>query len=147
MSEFSPETTSTRWLSGADHAEVGVRFKGANTIGRTRWSTKPTITAADRGSRFAFRVPGRSGPDWTYAFVAVDGGTEVTESMTQSVPSPALIRGLRRAAGVTDRAEHLRQGHDQHTRPAGGGGRRPGTRTRPTLNAPTTEQGDRTWNT
>ncbi len=47
MSTFSPETTSAQWLSGADHAAVGARFKGTNAIGRTRWSTKPTVTAAE----------------------------------------------------------------------------------------------------
>lgn len=110
MSTFSPETTSAQWLSGADHAAVGARFKGTNAIGRTRWSTKPTVTAAERGVRFAFTVPGRSGPEWIYLLIPTPGGTRVTESMSQSAASPALIRLLRRAAGVTDREEHLRQG-------------------------------------
>jgi len=110
MNRYSPETVSTGWLGDATGPAVGVRFKGTNVIGRSRWSTKPTITAADPGVCFAFKVPGASGPLWTYRLEPVDGGTLVTESMRQDKPSPAIIRLLRRASGVTDRAEHLRQG-------------------------------------
>ncbi|MET0863333.1 MAG: SRPBCC family protein [Nakamurella sp.] len=110
MSRYSPETVATEWLDGATEPLVGARFKGTNVIGKLRWSTKPTITAAERGSCFAFRVPGRSGPLWTYLFEPVEGGTLVTESMSQSVPSPLPIRILQRRAGVTDRDEHLRRG-------------------------------------
>ena len=110
MSRYSPETVATSWLDGAGSPRVGARFKGTNVIGKLRWSTKPTITAADPGTRFAFQVPGRSGPLWTYLFEPVDGGTMVTESMSQAVPSPALIRLLQRRAGAGDRAAHLRQG-------------------------------------
>lgn len=110
MSSYSPETVRTKWLGDDTGPAVGARFKGTNVIGRTRWSTAPTITAADRGVRFAFQVPGSSGPLWTYEFTATDGGTLVTESMSQQKSSPLIIRMMRRGAGVTDRAEHLRQG-------------------------------------
>jgi len=109
MSRYSPETVATSWL-GDGRAHVGARFKGTNVIGKLRWSTKPTVTAADPGVRFAFQVPGRSGPMWTYQLEPVDGGTLVTESMMQTAPSPALIRFLQRRAGAADRAAHLRQG-------------------------------------
>ena len=66
MNQFSPETVQTSWLDGATEARVGARFKGTNAIGGTRWSTKPVVTTADPGQRFAFTVPGRSGPVWTY---------------------------------------------------------------------------------
>lgn len=107
---FSPETVAACWLDGASGPRVGARFRGTNAIGRLRWSTKPTVSAAEPGVRFAFTVPGRSGPEWTYQLAEVPGGTRVTESMCQQAPSPALIRCLQRRAGVTDRAEHLRQG-------------------------------------
>ena len=110
MNQFSPETVQTSWLDGATEARAGARFKGTNAIGSTRWSTKPMVTAADPGRRFAFAVPGRSGPTWTYQLVAVTGGTEVTESMRQNRPSPLLIRIIQRRAGVVDRSAHLRQG-------------------------------------
>ena len=110
INRYSPETVAAGWLDGAASARVGARFKGTNVIGKLRWSTKPTVTAADPGRRFAFQVPGRSGPLWTYRFEPADGGTLVTESMSQAVPSPAFIRYLQRRAGVVDRAAHMRQG-------------------------------------
>jgi hypothetical protein len=109
MNRYSPETVATCWLVG-DGPRVGAKFKGTNVIGKMRWSTKPTITAAEPGVRFAFQVPGRSGPLWTYLFEPAGGGTLVTESMSQALPSPALIRFMQRHAGVDDRAAHLRRG-------------------------------------
>ncbi len=61
MGRLSPETTAAAWIGSATAAAPGVRFKGSNAIGKITWSTKPTITAADPGRRFAFQVPGRSG--------------------------------------------------------------------------------------
>ncbi len=110
MAEFSPETVAATWLGGADRAVAGAKFKGTNAIGKLRWSTKPTVTAADPGRRFSFKVPGRFGATWVYLFESVDDGTLVTEQMWQDRPSPLPIRILQRRAGVTDRAEHLRQG-------------------------------------
>ncbi len=110
MSRWSPETVATQWLDGATGPAVGARFCGRNRIGSTQWTTKPTITAADPGRRFAFQVPGRSGARWTYRFEPIEGGTRVTESVAQDRPSPFVIRLLQRRAGVTDRAEHLRAG-------------------------------------
>lgn len=110
MGRLSPETTSATWIGSATAAAPGVRFKGSNAIGKISWSTKPTITAADQGRRFAFQVPGRSGAHWEYRFDPIDGGTRVTESMSQERPSPGPIRFLQRRAGVTDRAAHLHEG-------------------------------------
>jgi hypothetical protein len=110
MGRLSPETTDATWLGGATAAAPGVRFKGSNRIGKVSWSTKPTITAADRGRRFSFQVPGASGGHWTYTFDPVEGGTRVTESMSQRRPSPPLIRFFQKRAGVTDRAASLHQG-------------------------------------
>jgi hypothetical protein len=108
MPTFSPETFATEWLEGATSAEVGARFKGTNRIGKAKWSTKPTVTVATRGREFSFKVPHGSGPLWTYNFDPVEGGTRVTESMTQQRPSPAIIRFIQRRNGVTDRAANLR---------------------------------------
>jgi uncharacterized protein YndB with AHSA1/START domain len=110
MGEYSPENTGAVWLDGATGPAVGARFKGTNRLGFNRWSTKPTVTAADRGRLFAFAVPGKSGATWTYTFDPVPGGVEVTESMRQDRPLPLPIRLLQRCAGVTDRAAHLRDG-------------------------------------
>lgn len=110
MGDWSPETVRARWLDGATSAVTGARFKGTNRLGKLRWSTKPTITVAEPGSEFAFKVPGRSGAAWSYQFEPVDGGTRVTESVSQSRPLPWLIRAMQRRAGVTDRNAHLREG-------------------------------------
>ena len=108
MHRFSPENTSGTWLKGATVPTVGAQFKGTNRLGKATWSTKPTVTAADRGTRFAFKVPGSAGPEWTYTFESVDGGTRVTETMVQTKSSPAIIRLIQRLNGVTDRPANLR---------------------------------------
>lgn len=124
MAEWSPETVQCCWLDGADRAQVGARFRGRNRLGRLSWSTSPTVIHADRGRRFAFRVPGASGTTWTYTFEDAEGGTQVTEHAHQDRPSPAPIRFLQARAGVSDRTEHLRQGMietlDRLARVAGG---------------------------
>ena len=108
MGDYSPENTGATWLAGATGPAVGARFKGTNRLGSNSWSTKPTITAADRGRRFEFVVPGSRGATWTYTFDPVAGGVRVTESMRQDRPSIFLVRFLQRRAGVTDRAANLR---------------------------------------
>ncbi len=108
MHQFSPENTSATWIDGATGPAVGARFKGTNELGKAKWSTKPTVTVADRGTRFAFKVPGAAGAEWSYNFTPVEGGTLITESMAQAKPSPAIIRLIQRRNGVTDRAANLR---------------------------------------
>lgn len=110
MGEWSPETTEAEWIKGATEATEGAQFKGTNTLGKASWSTKPTITKAERGMVFEFKVPGKSGPTWRYEFEPIEGGTRVVESVRQTKPSPAVIRFIQRRNGVTDRAAHLREG-------------------------------------
>jgi uncharacterized protein YndB with AHSA1/START domain len=107
MHRYSPETIAATWLKGATGPEVGATFKGTNQMGTSKWSTKPTVTVADRGTQFSFKVPGAAGAQWTYTFTPVTGGTLVTESMSQAKASPAIIRYLQRRNGVTDRAANL----------------------------------------
>lgn len=108
MHKFSPENTGAEWIKGATGPAVGARFKGTNAMGKAKWATKPTVTVADRGLRFAFKVPGGAGAEWSYTFESVEGGTRVTESVVQTKPSPAIIRLIQRRNGVTDRAANLR---------------------------------------
>jgi hypothetical protein len=110
MPEYSPETVKVNWVGAADGPAVGATFKGVNKLGFLSWSTKPTVTAAEPGRLFAFKVPGAAGPTWSYTFEPVDGGTLVTESVEQAKVSPAFIRFLQRRAGVTDRAACLHDG-------------------------------------
>jgi hypothetical protein len=107
MPEFSPENIRGEWLGGATGPAVGAKFKGTNKLGSTTWATKPTITAAEPGRVFAFKVPGASGAQWTYEFAEQGGVTVLTESMVQQKVSSPLIRWFQRRAGVTDRAAHL----------------------------------------
>ena len=110
MGEWSPETTDAEWIKGATTATEGARFKGTNSLGKASWSTKPTVTKADRGQTFEFKVPGKAGATWRYDFEAVAGGTRVVESVRQAAPSPAIIRFIQRRNGVTDRSAHLEAG-------------------------------------
>ena len=110
MAKYSPENTAGEWIKGATGPAVGAQFKGTNKLGKATWSTKPTVTVADRGREFAFKVPGASGPVWTYRFEPVAGGTLVTETVDQAKRSPLPIRLIQKMHGVTDRAAVLRDG-------------------------------------
>ena len=114
MGEWSPETTSARWIKGATGPTEGARFQGTNRHGSRRWKTVATVTAAARGERFAFRVT--AGPlkiaDWGYELTPTDDGCRVTETWTD------LRSGLSKAvsgpiSGVKDRATHNRATMEQ----------------------------------
>src|SRR3954468_7348150 len=81
MGEWSPETTSCRWLDGATGPAVGARFRGSNKMGWRRWSTTCTVTQADPGRCFAFEA--RAGPvavaEWSFEFAPDGDGCRVTE--------------------------------------------------------------------
>lgn len=89
MGRWSPENTGARVARPAEAAYVGMHFVGSNKRGPARWQTRCTVTAAERGSRFAFDVD-RYGlapfllpvsvASWAYDFAAQDGGTLVTET-------------------------------------------------------------------
>ncbi|WP_435610401.1 SRPBCC family protein [Streptomyces sp. C10-9-1] len=89
MGRWSPENRGAV-LRGAGPVAVGTVFDGRNRRGPLSWTTRCTVTAADPGRRFAFRVhaigarrprlPGRIAT-WEYRFEPVDGGgTRVTET-------------------------------------------------------------------
>ncbi|THA34522.1 SRPBCC family protein [Streptomyces sp. A1277] len=91
MGRWSPENRGARVLGERGEAYVGMVFDGRNKRGPVSWTTRCTVTAADPGRRFAFRVhaigarrPLLRGPiaTWEYRFEAVDGGTRVTETWT-----------------------------------------------------------------
>ena len=111
MGEWSPETTSCRWLGRSSGPVPGARFRGANRRGWRRWSTTCTVVAAEPGARFAFEV--RLGPipmaQWVYEFVhhSDAAGCVVRESWTEYRPG-WLIRLDPKIMGVPDRAEHNR---------------------------------------
>ena len=111
MGEWSPETSTCKWMGGADAVEVGRKFKGTNELGKKRWSTICTVTAAERGRVFSFRVT--AGPlqvaDWTYEFESTATGCKVRETWTDRRGKIVALLG-KPISGVADRAEHNKAG-------------------------------------
>ncbi len=100
MGGWSPENLGTTVSDTRQQAYVGMVFDGRNKRGAFRWTTRCTVTAADPGERFAFRVhaigvktPRLPGPiaTWEYRFEPAGAGTRVTETWTddrRSWPDP-----------------------------------------------------------
>ncbi|MFJ2214115.1 SRPBCC family protein [Streptomyces sp. NPDC101062] len=101
MGRWSPENLGATVRGGDGGTRVGTVFDGHNKRGPARWTTRCTVTAADPGERFAFRVhaigvrtPRLRGPiaTWEYRFEAVPEGTRVTETWTDDRRSwPDLV--------------------------------------------------------
>ncbi|OON82528.1 SRPBCC family protein [Streptomyces tsukubensis] len=90
MGQWSPENLGARVRERRERTYVGMVFEGHNRRGPVRWTTRCTVTAAERGRLFAFRVhaiglrrprlPG-SIATWEYRFEPAEGGgTLVTET-------------------------------------------------------------------
>jgi uncharacterized protein YndB with AHSA1/START domain len=111
MGSWSPETTSARWLGGADRPAPGARFKGANKHGWRRWHTTCTVVAAEPGRRFSFDVGFGPLPisQWSYEFVADGDGCRVVETWNDRRPG-WMIRTSPVMMGVSDRPGHNRAG-------------------------------------
>ena len=111
MGEWSPETTSCRWLGASGAPVVGARFRGSNKFGWRRWSTLCTVVAAERGARFSFdvSVAGLPVSRWTYEFLAEGQGSRVRESWTDRRPG-WMARSAAVVMGIRDRDGHNREG-------------------------------------
>ena len=119
MGEWSPETTKCEWIDGATGPAVGARFKGSNKRGFLRWSTKPTVVAADPGREFTFAVDGNV--QWTYSFEPDGAGTKLSESfeMLKDLPQVYAVverylmrvkdRGADLERGMTETLERIKQ--------------------------------------
>ncbi len=114
MGDLSPECTGGRWLDGATGPAVGARFKGTNKRGVIRWSTTPTVVAAEPGRDFAFQV-GQSGTIWRYQFEPDGTGTTVTESRAAAGDYPLVARVFTTLflGGVEGHTAELRKGMAQ----------------------------------
>ena len=80
VGEWSPVCTACWWDEG-DGPHVGAKFTGRNERPERTWETRSEVVTAERGREFAWVVaepPTRA--RWGYSFIAVDGGTEVTET-------------------------------------------------------------------
>lgn len=76
-------------MAGRCHRSgLGARFKGKNKR-KGGWSTKCTVTAAERGRQFAFDV-GKGETRWRYLFEPDGDGTDVVESF-EIVKEPGAI--------------------------------------------------------
>ena len=85
IGEWSPMCTACWWDDG-DGPHVGARFTGRNERPGRTWETHSEVVTADRGHQFDWVVvEPPTHAHWGYSFVAVDGGTEVTE--TWELPS------------------------------------------------------------
>ncbi|MFE2378075.1 SRPBCC family protein [Streptomyces sp. NPDC059398] len=91
MGRWSPENLGATLREPEGTAFTGMVFDGHNKRGAFRWTTRCTVTAADPGERFAFRVhaigirrPRLRGPiaTWEYRFESAATGTKVTETWT-----------------------------------------------------------------
>jgi hypothetical protein len=56
MATLAEEVYRARWLDDTTEATTGARFRGYNRNGFRRWTTTCTVTDADPGRRFAYRV-------------------------------------------------------------------------------------------
>lgn len=119
FSRLAAEFERGSWLDGATEAAVGVRFRGHNRRGLSRWSTTVTVTAADPGKCFAFDVELRGLPiaSWRYDIVTTGATGCLVEESTWDrrpgwmVPIGNLLVGIRsRTAHNQRNIEHtLRQ--------------------------------------
>jgi uncharacterized protein YndB with AHSA1/START domain len=114
MGEWSPENDGGKWLEGATEARPGAKFRGVNRRGKRRWSTLATVTDAEPGRQFAFRVTssGFKVADWAYGFQPTASGCVVTESWTDKRGRIVSTVG-KWLTGVDDRAAHNRAGMEQ----------------------------------
>lgn len=106
MGEWSPENQGGRWVRG-DGPAVGSVFVGTNRNGGRRWSTRCTVTRAERPSAFAFDVAAVGMPvaRWSYEIEPTATGCRVTETWTDR--RGALVRHSGALlTGVKDRGEY-----------------------------------------
>lgn len=114
MGEWSPENEGGDWLDGVPAGQPGAKFRGRNRNGTKSWKSLATVTDAQPGRQFTFRVT--SGPvkvaQWGYTFEPTPTGSRVTESWLDL--RPRWFRPIAAlATGVSDRPPHNRQTMEQ----------------------------------
>jgi Polyketide cyclase / dehydrase and lipid transport len=96
IGEWSHECKATAWLDGATTPAVGARYTGGNRVGRTRWSRRNEIVAAEPGRELAWRtVPSPLYADSTTWRITLrpDGtGTRITQSFEVTKLNPVIER-------------------------------------------------------
>jgi SAM-dependent methyltransferase len=102
MGEWSPETSSARWI-GPPGPTVGATFQGCNRLRWVgTWCSIATVTTCEPGRRFTFGVgrdPDRPNTVWSYMFESLGPDmTRVTESY-RMVREPVAVRTYYRLIG------------------------------------------------
>ena len=79
MGEWSPVCTAGEWVD-----DTKASFIGTNALGEFTWQTTCRVDTAARGEEFTFVNLGLQGDEelvrWSYRFVPMADGTELTES-------------------------------------------------------------------
>lgn len=103
MGAYSPENNGGRWQDGSG-AQVGAVFRGRNSTGRRRWSTRSVVTRWDPEVALAFDVSAGGLPvaAWSYELAPTAGGCAVTETWQDRRGTAMRILG-RLTTGVSDR--------------------------------------------
>src|SRR5439155_399446 len=116
MPEWAVECEHNSWLGRDGGPRVGARFRGHNHKGLFHWWTTATVTAADPGRRFAFRVTSLGLPvaAWAYDIEPTPDGCVVTESTWYQVSwvHRHLARCRRRRAPCRRRPRGRAGAHD-----------------------------------
>ncbi len=114
MGEWSPETTSCRWVGGATGPVAGARFRGSNRMGWRRWSTTCSIVEAEPGRRFSFDVKFAGLPisRWSYEF-SPEGDRCTVRERWEDRRRDWVVRAAGLLMGVADRAQHNRATMEQ----------------------------------
>ena len=113
MGEWSPEATGARVSKPGPLVEVGDTFTGTNKHGIARWSTRCTVTEAERGEVFEFVVefPPFKISTWRYEFRPDGDATVVTEHWFDDRTGirGSAIKALGQALIPGSRPEHNRR--------------------------------------
>jgi hypothetical protein len=110
--EWSHECNGAQFLDGATESGLGVRFKGVNRAGRTRWSRVCTIFAFEPGREFGYVTSSGTGDATAWHFrVSPTPTGALLEQAFQTVALPAWMSAM---VGVLmpshdDRTDALRE--------------------------------------
>lgn len=96
MSSFGTEFQSGEWSSGRP-GEKGSTFLGRQKMGDNEWETTSTVTTADSGRMFSWRVGDPADDaftsEWTLSMRSVPNGTEVHYTFKHG-PGPSRLRSI-----------------------------------------------------
>ena len=114
MGAFSPENDGGQWVGGATGPAVGASFRGHNSSGRRRWSTRSTVVRSEPGRAFAFDVAAVGMPvaRWAYELEPTADGCRLTETWTDRRGRLMVTLG-KLTTGVADRAGFTAQSIEQ----------------------------------